>query len=171
MHGHGDEREVLYTFGNISDSPVCSSSTSLCSTEINGSSTRCQKKLFSFVATSNLHSVEKSKWVLKRKYPMTRSGMTDEKYGLWWKTNRCMLYWCHKCRKTRCGIPYNIVLNVLKYIFPKEASWFFFSVFFLSSYSYYSDCNFIKLLREQNKSLWGFYFYMESRKSHSGIHV
>lgn len=100
---------------------------------INGSYMRCQKKLPSFAITSNFHSVQKSKWVLKGKCLVTRSGKTDEKYDLWWKTSRCMFYWHDKCGKTRCGIPYNIILNVLKYIFPlKEPLFFFFQFLFLS---------------------------------------
>lgn len=94
--------------------------------EINGSYTRCQKKLPPFAITSNFYSVQKSKWVLKGKCLATRSNKTDEKYGLWWKTNRCMFYWYDKCGKTRCGIPYNIILNVLKYIFPQRSFFFFF---------------------------------------------
>lgn len=42
-----------------------------------------------------------------------------------------MLYWYDKCRKTRCGIPYNTMLNALKYIFPQRS----FMVFFLSFFS------------------------------------
>ena len=85
------------------------------------------KKLPSFAITSNFHSEQKSKWVLKGKCLVTRSNKTDEKYGLWWKTNRCMFYWHDKCGKTRCGIPYNIILNVLKYIFLQRSFFFFFS--------------------------------------------
>ena len=89
-----------------------------------------KKKLPSFAITSNFHSEQKSKWVLKGKCLVTRSNKTDEKYGLWWKTNRCMFYWHDKCGKTRCGIPYNIILNVLKYIFLQISFFFFFSLLF-----------------------------------------
>lgn len=124
--------------------------------EINGSSTRCQKKLLSSAVTSNFHSVKKSKWVLKRKCLVTRSGKTDEKYGLWWKSNRCMLYWYDKCRKTRCGIPYNTMLNVLKHIFPpKKFHAFLPHPHALRSYSCHSDCSFGKPLRDQNKRVYG----------------
>ena len=42
-----------------------------------------------------------------------------------------MFYWHDKCGKTRCGIPYNIILNVLKYIFLQRSFFFFFFFFSL----------------------------------------
>lgn len=131
-------KRSLIHFGDISGFLVCPSSTyfPVFHREINGPSTRCQKKLLSFAATSNFHSVQKSNRVLKRKRLVTRSGKTDEKYGLWWKTNRCMFYCHEKCRKSRCGIPYNIVLNILKSIFSQRnlmvLVFSFFFLFFLA---------------------------------------
>lgn len=57
-----------------------------------------------------------------------------------------------KCGKTRCGIPYNIILNVLKYLSPKKLFFFF---FFLSSYSCHSDCNFYKPFRDKDERVCG----------------
>lgn len=68
-----------------------------------------------------------------------------------------MLYWYDKCRKTRCGIPYNTMLNALKYIFPQRSFMVFFLSFFfpLSSYSCHSDCSFGKPHKDQNKRIDG----------------
>lgn len=164
-------KRSLIHFGDISGFLVCPSSTyfPVFHREINGPSTRCQKKLLSFAATSNFHSVQKSNRVLKRKRLVTRSGKTDEKYGLWWKTNRCMFYCHEKCRKSRCGIPYNIVLNILKSIFSQRnlmvLVFSFFFLFFLSSYSCHSDCNFGKLLRDQDNRAYGDFIFIWRAKN------
>ena len=83
--------------------------------------------------------------VLKGKCLMTRSNKTEEKYGLWWKTNRCMFYRHDKCGKTRCGIPYNILLNALKYIFLQR------SFFFPHSSSYHPMATSASLLGTRTK--------------------